>query len=89
VLPKENAHVESCNGRFRDECLNEHGFTSLAHAPTVIETWRREDNEERPKKELGRLTPAAYAKPTDNRNEYSHRRTLNPRLLKTPEGEGV
>lgn len=29
---------------------------------TVIETWRREFNEERPKKALGGLTPDAYAK---------------------------
>ncbi|HEX5755385.1 MAG TPA: IS3 family transposase [Arenimonas sp.] len=60
--PNQNAYVESFNGRFRDECLNEHWFTSLLHARTVIETWRREYNEERPKKGLGGLTPSAYAK---------------------------
>ncbi len=47
--------------RIRDECLNEHWFTSLAHARVVVETWKREYNEERPKKALGGLTPAAYA----------------------------
>lgn len=60
--PNQNAYIESFNGRFRDECLNEHGFTHLLHARTVIELWRREYNEERPKKALGGLTPAAYAK---------------------------
>ena len=60
--PNQNAYIESFNGRFRDECLNEHWFTSLAHAQAVIETWRREYNEERPKKRLGGLTPAAYAR---------------------------
>jgi putative transposase len=60
--PNQNAYVESFNGRLRDECLNEHWFTSLAHARTVIETWRREYNEERPKKSLSGLTPAQYAK---------------------------
>jgi transposase InsO family protein len=60
--PNQNAYIESFNGRFRDECLNEHWFTSLRHAQIVIETWRREYNEERPKKSLGGLTPAAYAK---------------------------
>jgi putative transposase len=59
--PTQNAYVESFNGRFRDECLNEHWFTSLAHAQAVIDAWRREYNEERPKKGLGGLTPAAYA----------------------------
>ena len=59
--PTQNASTESFNGSLRDECLNEHWFTSLAHAQVVIETWRREYNEERPKKGLGGLTPAAYA----------------------------
>jgi putative transposase len=60
--PNQNAYVESFNGRLRDECLNEHWFTSLSHARAVIETWRREYNDERPKKILGGLTPAQYAK---------------------------
>ena len=60
--PNQNAYVESFNGRLRDECLNEHWFTSLAHAKTMIAIWTREYNEERPKPGLGGLTPAAYAK---------------------------
>ena len=60
--PNQNAYIESFNGRLRDECLNEHWFVSLAHAKTVIESWRREYNEERPKKSLGGLTPSAYAR---------------------------
>lgn len=60
--PNQNAYIESFNGRLRDECLNEHWFVSLAHAKTVIEVWRREYNEERPKKSLGGLTPSAYAR---------------------------
>lgn len=60
--PNQNAYIESFNGRLRDECLNEHWFVSLAHAKVVIEAWRREYNEERPKKSLGGLTPSAYAR---------------------------
>ena len=60
--PNQNAYIESFNGRLRDECLNEHWFTSLPHAQAIIEGWRREYNEERPKKGLGGLTPAQYAK---------------------------
>ena len=60
--PNQNAYIKSFNGRLRDECLNEHWFLNLAHAQTLIEAWRREYNEERPKKALGGLTPAAYAK---------------------------
>jgi transposase InsO family protein len=60
--PNQNAYVESFNGRFRDECLNENWFTSLHHAQALIRAWQREYNEERPKKALGGLTPAAYAR---------------------------
>lgn len=60
--PNQNAYIESFNGRLRDECLNEHWFVSVAHARAVIEAWRREYNEERPKKSLGGLTPSAYAR---------------------------
>lgn len=60
--PNQNAYVESFNGRLRDECLNEHWFVSLAHVRTEIEAWRREYNDERPKKSLGGLTPTQYAK---------------------------
>jgi putative transposase len=60
--PNQNAYIESFNGRLRDECLNEHWFTSVSHAQVVIEAWRREYNEERPKKGLGGLTPMQYAR---------------------------
>lgn len=60
--PNQNAYVESFNGRFRDESLNEHWFPGLLHARTTIEEWRREYNEERPNKALDGLTPTAYAK---------------------------
>lgn len=60
--PNQNAYIESFNGRFRDECLNENWFLTLPQAQVVIEQWRREYNEERPKRALGGLTPAAYAR---------------------------
>lgn len=60
--PNQNAYIESFNGRFRDECLNEHWFVSLRHARAVIGAWVTEYNEYRPKKALGGLTPACYAR---------------------------
>jgi putative transposase len=60
--PVENAYIESFNGRFRDECLNEHWFVTLAHARQVIEKWRVEYNTERPHSSLGDLTPEEFAK---------------------------
>jgi putative transposase len=68
--PNQNAYIESFNGRFRDECLNEHWFTSMAHARVIVEAWRREYNEERPKKSLGGLTPAAYGVAPLTRTDY-------------------
>ncbi|WP_445607598.1 integrase core domain-containing protein [Burkholderia contaminans] len=41
--PVENAYVESFNGRFRDECLNEHWFVSMRHAKRLIQEWRSRD----------------------------------------------
>ncbi|MGB9332439.1 MAG: IS3 family transposase [Steroidobacteraceae bacterium] len=55
--PVENAYIESFNGRFRDECLNEHWFLTMAHARRAIEAWRIEYNTERPHSSLGNLTP--------------------------------
>lgn len=46
--PTDNAKVESFNGHFREECLNEHWFLSLEDAKGKIEAWRRYYNEDRP-----------------------------------------
>jgi len=59
--PNENAYIESFNGKFRDECLNEHWFLTMAQARIAIATWRVEYNTERPDSSLGDLTPEEYA----------------------------
>jgi putative transposase len=58
--PVENAFIESCNGRLRDECLNVHQFASLAEAQHIIEAWRLDDNQRRPHRSLGHLTPNEF-----------------------------
>jgi len=58
--PMQNGFVESFNGRLRDECLNEHAFTSLAAAKRIIAAWRLDYNTVRPHSGLGGLSPAAY-----------------------------
>lgn len=40
--PNQNIYIESFNGCFREEFLNEHWFTSLTHARLIVEAWRRE-----------------------------------------------
>ena len=59
--PVENCYVESFNGKFRDECLNEHWFTDLADARNKIEIWRIDYNEVRPHSSLGDITPKEYS----------------------------
>jgi putative transposase len=58
--PVQNAFIESFNGRLRDECLNEHWFTSLRDARQKIEAWRLEYNRERPHSSLGNQTPEEF-----------------------------
>ena len=58
--PTDNSHIESFNGKFRDECLNVHQFLSLEHARAEIEAWRRDYNEQRPHSSLGDLTPTEF-----------------------------
>jgi putative transposase len=59
--PIENAYIESFNGKFRDECLNEHWFVSVSDAQRLIEGWRIDYNTVRPHCALGQQTPEAYA----------------------------
>ncbi len=59
--PMQNAFVESFNGSFRDELLNETLFSSLAEAREKISTWKDDYNRHRPHSSLGNLTPHEFA----------------------------
>jgi putative transposase len=59
--PVQNAFIESFNGKFRDECLNQSWFTSLEDARRIIEAWREDYNTVRPHSSLGYRTPEEYA----------------------------
>jgi len=58
--PSDNAFIEAFNSRFRQECLNQHWFLSLADARTKIEAWRKEYNSERPHSALDYQTPEEF-----------------------------
>lgn len=58
--PTDNGHIESFNGRLRDECLNVQQFLSLADARQTIEAWRGDYNQVRPHSSLGHLTPSEF-----------------------------
>ena len=59
--PMQNAFVESFNGSFRDELLNETLFSTLAEARTKITVWKEDYNRNRPHSSLGNLTPQEFA----------------------------
>ncbi len=58
--PVQNAHVESFNGKLRNECLNLEWFTSLREARRVIEEWRVSYNGFRPHSALKNLPPEVW-----------------------------
>lgn len=60
--PIDNAHIESFNGSFRDECLNTNWFMSLEDARQEIEIWKNDYNEFRPHSALTNRTPADFAR---------------------------
>ncbi len=67
----ENGHIESFNGRLRDECLNVTQFMSLDDAWVKIEAWRVDYNQRRPHSSLGHLTPGEFVR---NRQENRARK---------------
>ncbi len=59
--PTQNGFIESFNGRFRDECLNEHWFNDIVHAGKLLMTGGRDYNECRPHSTLNYQTPSEFA----------------------------
>jgi len=64
--PQQNCFIESFNGKFRDECLNEELYHDLADAQTKIEDWRIDYNENRPHRSLNQRTPIEFIKTHEN-----------------------
>lgn len=64
--PTDNAFIESFNGKFRDECLNQHWFLNVQDASEIIETWRLSYIDERPHSSLNKMTPYEFVKEHQN-----------------------
>lgn len=58
--PMQNGFIESFNGRFRDELLNETLFSTLGEAGQQIRAWQDDYNHHRPHSGLGSMTPAEF-----------------------------
>lgn len=86
--PMQNGYIESFNGKFRDECLNENYFETLAQACQIIAQWRQDYNEVRPHSSIGFMSPAAFAaqkrqkdkdsKPAGSSNQSATLQILGP-----------
>ena len=76
--PTQNAFIESFNGKFRNECLNQHWFTTLNEARRLIEAWRQEYNEVRPHSSLGRIPPNRFASHHQNQQPQTINFSLSP-----------
>lgn len=70
--PVQNAHIESFNGKLRNECLNSEWFTSLHEAKEVIEEWRVSYNRFRPHSSLNNLPPEIWQQEQQNQAEKLH-----------------
>ena len=60
--PVQNAYIENFNGKLRDECLNEHWFSTVSHARITVEAGREDYNGVRPHSALGNLTPDQFVR---------------------------
>ena len=58
--PVDNCYMESFNGKFRDECLNENWFMSLDQSRNIVEDWRVDYNQTLLHSSLGDLTSAEF-----------------------------
>ena len=59
--PTQNGFVESFNGKFRDECLNQHQFQTLEQARDIVGSWVEDFNRVRPHSSLENQTPWEFA----------------------------
>lgn len=78
--PTQNAFVESFNGRFRDECLNQHWFTSFEEANRIVQLWKHDYNNVRPHSALGNLPPAQYARTKEEKELTGQLATTGSKL---------
>lgn len=79
--PTQNAFIESFNGTFRDDCLNQHWFDTIAQAQLLIEHWRKNDyNQFRSHSSIGRIPPDVFAARYKQQYTNQNIQPLNPLL---------
>ncbi len=83
--PTQNAFIESFNGRFRDECLNENWFLDLGDAREIIEAWRIDYNTSRPHSALDYATPEEFASSLQEHAPGEMTTSARPGQIQQPE----
>jgi putative transposase len=78
--PMQNGHVESFNGRLRDECLNTSWFRTLNDVRSTLANWRREYNEERPHSSLDYRAPNEFRRLLEGRGAMDPLPSLTPTI---------
>ena len=82
--PTQNAYIESFNGKFGDECLNQNWFVDLGDARQIIEAWRVDYNTLRPHSSLRYQTPEEFAREAAAKKAVE--KTLAEASLEIPAG---
>ena len=67
--PMQNRHVESFNGRLRDECLNTSWFRTLNDVRSTLAAWPEDYNGERPHSSLDYRTPREFSQQQPGRDD--------------------
>ena len=72
----QNGQIESFNGRFRAECLDQEWFTNLQEAREMIEAWRVSYNSQRPRSSLGYVPPDTWTRNYQQQQKQQQNLTL-------------
>lgn len=65
ILPRksiQNTLAKSFNGKLRKACVNQNWFRLMQNAQIIVEAWRQHNNHVRPRRSLGIIPPALFAK---------------------------
>ena len=91
--PTQNGFIESFNGKFRDEKLNDTLFSSLHQARIELTTWKSDYNHHRPHSGLGWLTPSEFAKSATSKQAMALDATIldvyAPKAIASPAQQGI
>ena len=85
----QNGFVESFNGSFRDECLNEALSSSLPQARDAIIARKEDYNCNGPRSSLSNITPNEFAMKMAMKKQAASGQIKNPGLSRKLEGTRV